>query len=365
MILAQKALFIIMAIIMMLYTGISLTTVCIIVLVSVTLTYLDYYFNNMKYKLAYTIIGLLLIALNNYFIYLIPSFIFDTLNRRTYYLSFLIFIPLMLSLDLPGYSKITLLLLSITSAIINLFANKFYTDKKKILTLEDDYSELESKSVLQNKQLLESQDNEVYYATLNERARISREIHDNVGHILSSSIIQLGAIKKLNKEESIAPLLDGLDTSLNDGMNSIRHSVHNIHAKSFDLKKETQSIIDNYLFCPVVLNYSLNETTPTKIKITILSIIKEALNNTSKHSNSSLIKITVRELEQHIQVTIFDNGTTSTVNNFGIGLISMQDRIELLNGIINVSNNDGFRIHITIPKQAKHQQIINNKGEYI
>ena len=134
-------------------------------------------------------------------------------------------------------------------------------------------------------------------------------------------------------------------------MNSIRESVHNLHAKSFDLKKEIENIIDNYLFCKVILNYDLSDTTPTKVKLAIVSIIKEALNNTSKHSNAKLIKIIVRELDQHIQVTINDNGTLKNTSSMGIGLISMQDRIENLNGIINISTNDGFRIHITIPKE--------------
>jgi len=138
-------------------------------------------------------------------------------------------------------------------------------------------------------------------------------------------------------------------------MDSIRHSVHNIHAKSFDLRKEIENIIDNYLFCKVILYYNLNEATPTKIKIAILSIIKEALNNTSKHSSANLVKITVRELDKHIQVAIHDNGKSASTSNFGIGLINMQDRIEILNGIINISSNHGFKIHITIPKGEKDE----------
>ena len=52
-----------------------------------------------------------------------------------------------------------------------------------------------------NKELLEKQDYEIQVATLNERNRIAREIHDSVGHLLSRSILQLGALKAVHRQE--------------------------------------------------------------------------------------------------------------------------------------------------------------------
>ena len=83
----------------------------------------------------------------------------------------------------------------------------------------------------------------------------------------------------------------------------------------------------------------------------IISIIKEALNNTSKHSNADLIKINLRQLGTHCQLTISDNGQQNHKTSHGIGLINMKDRIESLGGIININHNNGFKIHITIPKE--------------
>ena len=47
-----------------------------------------------------------------------------------------------------------------------------------------------------------NQDYEIYLATLKERNRIAREIHDNVGHMLTRSILQLGALSVINKDET-------------------------------------------------------------------------------------------------------------------------------------------------------------------
>ena len=134
-------------------------------------------------------------------------------------------------------------------------------------------------------------------------------------------------------------------------MNSIRASIHKIHAQSFDLEDEINKVIQNYLFCQVQFNYSMSDITPTKIKTTILPIIKETLNNTAKHSNATLIKISIRELEKHYQIIINDNGTLINRKSSGIGLNSMKERIDSLNGLLNINTDDGFKIHITIPKE--------------
>ena len=54
-----------------------------------------------------------------------------------------------------------------------------------------------------NKNLLIQQEQEVRIATLNERNRIAREIHDNVGHLLSSALLQIGAIQAIFTQEEL------------------------------------------------------------------------------------------------------------------------------------------------------------------
>lgn len=63
--------------------------------------------------------------------------------------------------------------------------------------VRDDSRELTLMLEKKNQDLLEKQDTEVYLATLKERNRIAREIHDNVGHMLSRSILMVGALKTI------------------------------------------------------------------------------------------------------------------------------------------------------------------------
>lgn len=203
-----------------------------------------------------------------------------------------------------------------------------------------------------NKALLEQQNYEIYTATLKERNRIAREIHDNVGHVLSRSILLLGAIKAVNKESTINPLLENLDDSLNSAMDSIRNSVHDLHDESINLKEVIQTLIDEFDFCPAELQYDMEPGVPKEVKYCFISITKEALSNVIKHSNASQVQIILREHPALYQLRIEDNGTAASGSDTGIGLVNMQDRVHALKGTFQTNTNGGFQIFITIPKSV-------------
>ena len=82
----------------------------------------------------------------------------------------------------------------------------------------DDSRELTLMLEKKNQDLLEKQDTEVYLATLKERNRIAREIHDNVGHMLSRSILMVGALKTVNQAENLKVPMEQLNQTLNEAM---------------------------------------------------------------------------------------------------------------------------------------------------
>lgn len=100
-----------------------------------------------------------------------------------------------------------------------------------------------------NKNLLIQQEQEVRIATLNERNRIAREIHDNVGHLLSSALLQIGAIQAIFTQEELQEPLTNLRSTISTGMDSIRSSVHNLHDDALDLQAALQTLIQNFTFC--------------------------------------------------------------------------------------------------------------------
>lgn len=215
----------------------------------------------------------------------------------------------------------------------------------------DDGFELNQILKDKNRSILESQNYELRNATLKERNRIAREIHDNVGHLLSRSILMIGALKAVNKEETLKPQIDMLDETLNQAMDNIRSSVHDLHDNSINLKESLESLVNAFTFCDITLTYDMQLDIPNDIKYSFISITKEALTNISKHSNASRVRILVREHPAMYQLVIEDNGTSfSKSPDNGIGLVNMHDRINTLNGNILIETDSGFRIFITIPK---------------
>ena len=227
---------------------------------------------------------------------------------------------------------------------------------EQIHLLRDNSVEQELSLREANRRILENQNDQIYIATLRERNRIAREIHDNVGHMLSRSILQTGALLAVCKDTSITPHLSALKDTLNLAMDNIRSSVHDLRDESVDLNAALNELTKQFTFCPVRLQYDMSRQIPKNIKYCFLSITKEAMNNIIKHSNATQVQITVREHPSFYQLLITDNGSVKApedmteVTTGGMGLQNMRDRVEALHGILHISDQQGYRIFISIPK---------------
>ncbi len=225
----------------------------------------------------------------------------------------------------------------------------------------DDSRELTLMLEKKNQDLLEKQDTEVYLATLKERNRIAREIHDNVGHMLSRSILMVGALKTVNQAEDLKVPMEQLDQTLNEAMTNVRQSVHDLHDESVNLKEVMESLAEEFTFCPVQLTYDMGYDIPKEIKYSFIAITKEALNNVMRHSNANKVKILTREHPGLYQLIIEDNGTSDeriqpdgdreeNTESSGIGIENMKKRVRMLGGTMQIQKENGFRIFITVPK---------------
>ena len=236
-------------------------------------------------------------------------------------------------------------------------------NKRDINRLKDTYNEHKLSLEYENQYLLKQQDNEINIATLNERNRIAREIHDNIGHMLSRSILQIGALIAINKDDTLNEHYQNLKESLNQAMDSIRNSVHDLHNESIDLENSMNQLIRTFDFCDIKLDYDVSNYISKEVKYCFISITKEALNNTIKHSNATMVTISIIEHPSFYKYVYDDNGVDKNTANIisketleeytyreGIGLNNMRERVKSLHGIINFHTDNGFSIHITIPK---------------
>lgn len=227
---------------------------------------------------------------------------------------------------------------------------------KTIHTLRDNSTESQMQLKRRNRILLENQDNQIYIAILKERNRIAREIHDNVGHLLSRSILQTGAILSVCRDERIRPHLALLKETLDTAMDNVRSSTHDLRDESIDLSAAISSLAEHFTFCPLCVHCEISGQVPREVKYCFLAITKEALNNIMRHSNATKASVTVKEFPAFFQLLIEDNGDTASKNKppdanpEGIGLANMRERTDTLNGILTISCEQGFRIFVSVPK---------------
>ena len=209
-------------------------------------------------------------------------------------------------------------------------------------------------------------DMQIRNATLTERNRIAREIHDNVGHMLTRAVVQLQAITVINQDEKTKPYLESVSSTVNEAMTNIRRSVHELHDDSIDLSigiHEIASAIKDHF--DVTVSTSIESPVPNNVKNAILGIIKEGVTNISKHCNGKKVRLEVVENVTFWRVLVSDDGNCKAAEysrpsdfaalegEHGIGLYNINSRAVSVGGRTSIqSGPDGFHITVTIPKQG-------------
>lgn len=282
----------------------------------------------------------------------LPLFCMHLLQKPMFYLLPAPIVSLiLLAREIPLSSSALLFVLCVFGVFTEQLSIRNDALNRKIKYLHDtsEYNQILAKENI--KMMQKNQDNMIYTATLQERNRIAREIHDNVGHMITRSILQLGAIKIVNKEPVLTKPLDELHTTLDTAMTSIRTSVHDLHDNAVDLQGAVCDILNHTADFETSLEYDMSAVIPKDIKYCFISIVKEAVTNTTKHSNGNAILVTIREHPGFYQLTIADNGRNIQINKTdGIGLINIHDRVHALSGNVQIRTDSGFQLFVTIPK---------------
>lgn len=327
-------------------------------LISVILTELGIYVENKKMKLGILAVFIVICILQWKFIFFLPVIFFFLIEERCYYGFLLSLLYFILYMNTESFEIIFAELLLCAFAVLLSYENgQSQRYRKMYLKTRDSSTELENILKRKNKELIESQDQSISNATLKERNRIAREIHDNVGHMLSRTILQTGALMTIYKEEPLHGQIQSINNSLSEAMNNIRESVHDLHDESVDLKLSVIEILtpikDRYV---IDFDYDMSDGVSRNVKYSFIAILKEATSNIVKHSDASKIYILMREHPGFYQLAIEDNGKGNIdIAHAGIGLTNMTDRVEALLGNITFSNNNGFKILISIPKSNENK----------
>ncbi len=325
-------------------------------LFALSLTALIYVLPHTKYPSIITLVYGICILPFGWLLLFLPVLAYDMFKYKCYGSMLFSIIGILMHISsYPPTLNYYIIIGCLISFVFQYKSSRLIKLHNEFRTLRDDSTEHTILMQQKNAALIEAQNYEILNATLEERHRIAREIHDNVGHLLSRSILMTGALKMTTKNTDLGEPIEQLETTLSYAMDNIRSSVHDLHDDSINLQITLETLCRDFLTAHCSLDYELSATISRDIKYCFIAIVKEALNNITKHSNATEVSIFTKEHSSMYQLSIHDNGSVKPPPLFssdsGIGLFNMKERVRALNGTIKFSWNDGFQIFISIPKK--------------
>ncbi len=230
-----------------------------------------------------------------------------------------------------------------------------HRERERVRRIRDAEHEASLSLAARNRDLQEARELSAQVATLAERGRIAREIHDNVGHLLTRAIMQVEALKVVHADEpAIAEEHTAVSHTLNEAMQTVRASVHNLRDTATDPRDLLQAALDSCGLDQTSLTYEVEEL-PSEVTRCFVPIVREAATNTVRHSDATSIDVQVREYPGLFQLIVQDNGSKAAArrasgSGSGMGLQAMDERVRTLGGTLRTGWHDGFRVFASIPK---------------
>lgn len=198
-------------------------------------------------------------------------------------------------------------------------------------------------------------------AAVQERNRIAREIHDSLGHALTTLNVQLQTAVKLwqHNPAEAQPFLEQAQHLGKVAMQEVRQSVHALRADARTeepLEQAISALVKE--FCQgtgvqVSTRIDLQTVLPASVNKTIYRVIQEAFTNVCKHAEASMVKLQLQQTPHRIYLSIADNGRGFQLHTSatGFGLQGMQERVAALCGRFHIETQPGSGccIQVEIP----------------
>ncbi|MEF9992603.1 MAG: sensor histidine kinase [Romboutsia sp.] len=268
--------------------------------------------------------------------------------------------PIFIKSDLSIYSYFEIILML---SILSLLFIYIYNEDLEKINHQNIYDKLR---ISEDNLKKANTDLEIYLssveeiAILKERNRISREIHDSVGHSLSTTIIQLGAIKNLLKDNiPVQNLVHELREFVKESFLEVRNAVSTLKPAEYENYQnlfKIEELIKNFTKLTnvnVKMTISKNTWSLSSVQsMAVYRIIQESLSNSLRHGKATKIDIFISFNTDNLVLTISDNGVGCSNIKNGNGLSSISERISELNGKVQFNNtSDGFVIRANFPKK--------------
>lgn len=189
-------------------------------------------------------------------------------------------------------------ILSVAATLLSLRTAQLEREQQRMRRIRDELQERALVLEARNRDLADRQDYEVELATLAERARIAREIHDNVGHQLTRASLQAEALRVVHADEpGVAADFADVKRTVDEALQLVRTSVHALNDNAVDLSVQLERIVEGARSDggPQIELEVMTEHAPANVASCFAAVLREALSNTMRHACAQTV--TVRCME--------------------------------------------------------------------
>ncbi|MCR2823739.1 sensor histidine kinase [Lederbergia panacisoli] len=242
-------------------------------------------------------------------------------------------------------------------AFVGRLIHKLIHAQEKIETQYDELQETHH-ALKDAHEQLHHYSNQVEELTLiQERNRISGEIHDTVGHKMTALLVQLQVAKELQHiqpEKSKQTILLCEELARN-ALQELRLSVRTLRDENRSFIATTRKILEDYQeMTGLKSNFRIKgdpSEIPPSIQLDLTRIIQESITNAVRHGQATECDVTIEISDSTVETFIKDNGTGSSKVSPGFGLKNMRDRVQEHGGQIVFESNqqEGFIVKMSLP----------------
>ena len=183
-----------------------------------------------------------------------------------------------------------------------------------------------------------------------ERARIARELHDDIGQRLALLTVGLTGLS-----EDLRAQAAGIASDLQTLSHELHPSKIEVVGAVTAMRLFCREFAEQHRFDVEFQTTDISRPLPSNISLSLFRILQEALHNTAKHSGVRHCRVRLWEALGWVHMVVSDEGKgfdpSSTTENRGIGLITMQERVSLVDGELRIESHpgSGTTLHVRVP----------------
>lgn len=181
-----------------------------------------------------------------------------------------------------------------------------------------------------------------------ERLRISRELHDLIGHQLTVLTLELEAARHRNCEQA-REHVDRANRVARELLADVRATVGELRCASSDLAEALHQVVQDLPGLDVSIDVASDLRVGEEQAAALIRAVQEIVTNTIRHANARELWIEVAAGESGVVLTAVDDGCGAREPVLGNGLRGLTERFQALGGKVTFDGDNGFRVTAQVP----------------